>query len=390
LKILHVTGDWKWTGPAGPMLELLLEQRRSGSSVDLACPEPEPSASTSLLQCAEAAGVTPVLTLTRGRGVSPWRDREDARRLAQLVSKRDFEIVHTWHTRDHVLAIRALGGRRRRRLTRVVRSYRNAESIRAWPWNRWLFGPGTDALLCVSPETADLNASIRRGRPVRGEFGAVDLARFAPLPRDTAVRRSLDLQEEDLVIGIVARVQHKRRFDLLLAAMQRLVTRQPRARLLVIGRGTHLDEVGRMAAQKLGIADRVRFAGYLGAAYADALRAANIFTFLVPGSDGSCRALLEAAACGLPAVVTRRGSLAEIVVDGETGLVVDENPESLADAWRRLLEEPTLVSQMGAAARIRAERLFAPAHFADTVAALYADAASGPISRYPRSQRTPM
>ncbi len=375
MKILHVTADWKWTGPAGPMLELLLAQRDRGWSVDLACPEPEPNASTSLWQRARAAGVTPSLALSRGRGVSPWRDRVDAGRLAQLVSQRDFEIVHTWHTRDHVLAIRALGDRRRQRLTRVVRSYRNAESIRAWPWNRWLFGPGTDALLCVSPNTADINASIRRGRPVRGEFGAVDLLHFTPRPQQQqqSVRKSLDLGEDDLVIGIVARVQRKRRFDLLLAAMQRLAAIQPRARLLIIGRGTYLNEVARVTAQKLGIIDRVRFAGYLGAEYADVLRAADIFTFLVPGSDGTCRALLEAAACGLPAVVTRRGSLAEIVVDGETGLVVDEDPESLASAWGRLLDEPALASQMGAAARMRAESTFAPGHLADTVAELYAD-----------------
>jgi glycosyltransferase involved in cell wall biosynthesis len=390
LKILHITGDWKWTGPAGPMLELLLAQRARGCTVDLACPEPEPNASTSLSERARAVGVTPVLTLSRGRGVSPWRDRVDARRLAQLVSQRDFEIVHAWHTRDHMLAVRALGDRRRERSTRVVRSYRNAELIRGWPWNRWLFGPATDGLLCVSPRTADANASIRQGRPVRGGFGAVDLMHFAPRspalslrppnqsvrPPGRSVRESLNLEEDDLVIGIVARVQRKRRFDLLLAAMQRLVAELPRARLLIIGRGTHLDEVARRPAQQLGIADRVRFAGYRGADYADVLRVADIFTFLVPGSDGTCRALLEAAACGLPAVVTRRGALDEIVVDKESGLVVDEDPASLADAWRRLLTDPVLVSQMGAAARSRAERTFAPAHFADTVAALYADPAS--------------
>ncbi|MGE4609720.1 MAG: glycosyltransferase, partial [Myxococcota bacterium] len=351
-------------------------QRARGCSVDLACPEAEPDASTSLSEQARAAGVTPVLTLSRGRGVSLWRDRVDAGRLTELVSQRDIEIVHTWHTRDHVLAVRALGDRRRRRLTRVVRSYRNADSIRAWPWNRWLFGPGTDALLCVSPKSAEINASIRRGRPLRGEFGAVDLTRFTPRPRDSNVRKSLDLREEDFVIGIVARVQRKRRFDLLLAAMQRLAAQQPRARLLIIGRGTHLNEVARVTAHKLGIVDRVRFAGYLGADYADALRVADIFTFLVPGSDGTCRALLEAAACGLPAVVTRRGSLAEIVIDGETGLVVDEDPDSLADAWGRLLGDPALAAQMGAAARSRAERTFAPAHFAERVAALYADPSS--------------
>jgi len=381
LKILHITGDWKWTGPAAPMLELLLAQRARGFEADLACPEPERDASTSLSQRARAAGVEPVLALSRGRGVSPWRDGADVRRLENLVGERDYRIVHAWHTRDHVLALRALAEHRRHRSTRVVRSYRNAESIRHWPWNRWLFGPGTDALLCVSPRTATANASLRRGRPLCGAFGAVDLERFAPRPPDPAIRDSLDLKDGDRVIGIVARIQRTRRFDLLLEAMRRLAAREPRARLLVIGRGTHADAVARKPAARLGIADRVRFAGYLDADYADALRLCDVFTLLVPGSDGTCRALLEAAACGLPSVVTRRGSLAEIVVDGETGLVVDEHPEALADAWERLLRDRSRAVQMGAAARVRAEKWFAPGHFADEVAALYGAVSSGSTSR---------
>ena len=52
------------------------------------------------------------------------------------------------------------------------------------------------------------------------------------------------------------------------------------------------------------------FAGYRDRDYVDVLRAADVFTLLVPGSDGTCRALLEATACGLPAVTTRRGALA--------------------------------------------------------------------------------
>ena len=106
----------------------------------------------------------------------------------------------------------------------------------------------------------------------------------------------------------------------------------------MIGRGTHLEETARRPAARLGLSERVIFAGYRSADYPDVLRASDVFTMLVPGSDGSCRALLEAAACGLPAVTTGLGSLPEIVVHGETGLVVAADPAPLAAAWRSLLE----------------------------------------------------
>jgi glycosyltransferase involved in cell wall biosynthesis len=353
------------------MLQLLLAQRARGCSAELACPEDPSGRSDSLPQQARAAGVEPVLELARARGAIWWRDSEDARRLAALLRERRFDVVHTWHTRDHVIAVRATAESRRRGETRLVRSHRGAESIARLPWNRWLFGRATDGLLCVSPLAAARNAPLRRGRPVLGVLGAVDLGRFAPAPPDPAVRAALGLAPEHRVICIASRVQRHRRFDLLLAAMARLARALPEARLLVMGRGTHLESAARRPAARLGIADRVVFAGYRTADYADVLRASDVFTLLAPGTDGSCRALLEATACGLPAVTTPFGTLPEIVVHGETGLVVAAEAGRLAAAWHSLLADVELRRMYGAAARRRAERCFSPARLAEQVEGLY-------------------
>jgi glycosyltransferase involved in cell wall biosynthesis len=371
VRILHVTSDWKWTGPAAPMLELLLAQRARGCTVELACPEDPDGRPDSLPHKAREAGVEPVLELSRARGAIWWRDSADAERLGALLARRPFDVVHAWHTRDHVIAVRATAASRRRGATRLVRSHRSADSIPALPWNRWLFGRATDGLLCVSPGAAARNARLRRGRPVLGALGAVDLERFSPRAADPAVRAGLRLAPEHHVIGIAARVQRHRRFDLLLAAMARLAPRLPSARLLVVGRGTHLDATARRPAARLGLSERVIFSGYRGADYPDVLRASDLFTMLVPGSDGSCRALLEAAACGIPAVTTDLGTLPEIVVAGETGLVVPPDPERLAEAWHRLLADEPLRRRFGAAARGRAEKSFSPARLAEQVEQLY-------------------
>lgn len=372
MRILQLTSDSKWTGPAEPMVRLAVALRARGHEVRLVCPPPHSELNRSVGEEAAKEGIAPSYELeaTRGRGGFQLGDRAEVARLRRFLADDAIDLVHTWHTRDHVLALRATRGSR----VRVVRSWRKGELIPAWPWNRWLFGQRTAGLLCVSPGTAARNAALRGGGPIRGIFGAVDLERFRPRASEPSIREGLGLAASHRVVGIVARVQSHRRFDLLLEGAQRLFARDPEARLLLVGRGTRRAELAEEPARRLGIAERVCFAGYRNEDYAAVLRAIDVFTFLVPGSDGTCRALLEAQACGLPAVTTRRGALPEIVADGETGSVVDESPEALATAWQAILGDADARARMGAAARRRAEAHFAPERLAEEVIELYREA----------------
>jgi glycosyltransferase involved in cell wall biosynthesis len=380
VNVLQITSDWKWTGPAEPMLRLALALRGRGHEVALAAPPPPPGHGRSLVEEAAAASLAPALLLGRARGLRPLRDRGDVRALRELLSARKIDVVHAWHTRDHLLALRAAGPRRRDGVTALVRSWRRFEAPAATPWARFVLGPGADSVVAVSPRSADGLRRLRGGRAVAGIFGAVDPDRFhaaAPDADGAAIARTRDalgLPPDALVVGIVARLQAHRRFDLLLAAAQRCFAAEPRARLLVVGRGTRRAEIAEEPAKALGIADRVVFAGYRRADYAAVLRAIDVFTFLVPGSDGTCRALLEAQACGVPAVTSRRGALPEIVEHERTGLVVDEDPDALAASWLALLRDPPRRRALGAAAASRAARLFAPSRFAGEMEAVYAEA----------------
>jgi len=354
------------------MVELAAAQRQAGHEVDLVSAPAPRSMQPSLRERAAEAGFESLVELRRARGWNPWRDRRDTAALRRLVVERRYDVVHTWHTRDHLLGLRAVAGRRRGpERTALVRSYKLAEPIPPLPWNRWLFGPASDGLLCVSRAAAEANRRLRGGRPVGWSFGAIDLERFRP-GAGAAGRAALGLEPGHRVIGIVARAQRHRRFDLLLEAFARLVAERPEARLVVVGRGTHFEETAVEPARRLGLDESVVFAGYRTEDYVDVLRAFDVFSFLVPGSDGGCRALLEAHACGLPAVTTRRGALPEIVAEGETGLLVDEEPEALAGAWRALLGDDARREKLARAARVRAENEFSRARLVERVDALYA------------------
>ena len=148
--------------------------------------------------------------------------------------------------------------------------------------------------------------------------------------------------------------------------------------MVVVGRGTNEELVGRRPVADLGLDDVVTFAGYLrGADYASAVDAFDAQLLLVPGSDPTCRALREGMALGVPSLATKRGLLPDIVDDGVTGLLVDEEPDDLVAAMARLAGDATTRRQMGEAARARAADRYA----AGAVAARLEQALDAALSR---------
>jgi glycosyltransferase involved in cell wall biosynthesis len=167
-------------------------------------------------------------------------------------------------------------------------------------------------------------------------------------------------------------VQTHRRFEILLEALQQLARRRPELRLVVIGRGTRIDELLLSPVRARGLSAALVAPGYLsGDDYPAALCALDACLYLVPGSDGTCRALREQMACGLPAVVTPRPPLPEIVEEGVSGLVVEESARGLEQGLERLLADAALRERMRQGARASAERRFDLRRQADAVTAFY-------------------
>jgi len=172
------------------------------------------------------------------------------------------------------------------------------------------------------------------------------------------MRQWLNLSPADYVVGIVARVQGHRRFNVLVEAAAAVMRVLPDFRLVIVGRGTDFDRILTRPARRAGVDRIARFPGYLtGDDYAGCLHALDAKVFLVPGSDGSCRAVREAMAMGVPVIAANRGMLPEIVADGVTGRIVRDVPGSLAKAIIEL-HDPLLRAMMAAAARDRARREF--------------------------------
>jgi len=129
-------------------------------------------------------------------------------------------------------------------------------------------------------------------------------------------------------------------------------------------------------AADLGIGDRVRFLGFRSDV-ADVLRAADLV--VLPSLDeGLPLALLEAMACAKPVIATPVGGVPEAVIDEVTGVLVPPNePERLASAVLRVLNDRHLSLRMGNAGRGRVQAQFSVPRLVAAVEALYTEVLSG-------------
>ena len=150
----------------------------------------------------------------------------------------------------------------------------------------------------------------------------------------------------------------------LLHAFASVCRNHPQLRLDLVGEGPDHAAL-RALVRSLGLDDRVRFRGVLSSEQVRAeMAACDVFVLAArPHSsgrmDGIPVALMEAMATGAPTVSTRLSGIPELVVDGVTGLLVDPGDRGgLANALRRLVEDPELRARLAVAARAHVEQRF--------------------------------
>jgi glycosyltransferase involved in cell wall biosynthesis len=158
------------------------------------------------------------------------------------------------------------------------------------------------------------------------------------------------------VIGVVSRLSGEKNIELAVRSFARVLKTVPEASLSIFGEGRLRGDLERLA-EKLGVADRVVFRGYVEdkASLYGGLR-----VLAVPSLRESFGiAALEAMGCGVPVVATSVGGLPEVVADGETGIIVPDGDEAaFAEALCKLLTDRDLAERLGAAGRERAARQF--------------------------------
>jgi glycosyltransferase involved in cell wall biosynthesis len=297
----------------------------------------------------------PRLRLTSLR--RPIRPTSDAKAIVSLVSvARNYrpDVIHTHLSKAGMLGRLAgmLAYPRARRVHtfhgNLFGQYFGAEATNAIIVAERFLGHRTHLILALSDVQRSELLAHRVAPPDRITIVplGLDFARFGRIDRPEA-RRRLGIPQAQSVIVTASRMVPIKRLDRLIDAFG-VVRRSHPAHLYLIGDGTDRPAV-EARVREAGLDQEVSFIGWVDEV-ADWYAAADVVA-LTSDREGTPLALIEAAAAARPVVATDVGGVRDVVVDGQTGFVVDaDDIAAFADRVARLLADPRLAEQLGAAA----------------------------------------
>jgi len=309
--------------------------------------------------------------------IGPATDLAALRRLTALLRARRFDVVHT-----HTAKAGAVGrlAARRAGVGRIVHTYHGfpfhefQSPVRrgAYVALERRLGRITDLALAVGSGVAV--EAVRRGLipPDRIRTIGVAVDQPSPLAADPVARRrarrALGLPPDVIVVGAVGRLAYQKAPEDFLAALRAL--RRPGVVGVWVGGGELAGRMARLAAAQPQVP--VLFTGERDDVPA-LLPAFDVFT-LPSRYEGLPTVVVEAMLSGVPVAATAVNAVGDLVVPGETGLLVPpRRPDLLAAAVRCLLDSPADAARMAAAARARLGARYGVPALRDALTAAYAN-----------------
>ena len=239
--------------------------------------------------------------------------------------------------------------------------------------------------------SATQQAEVLRLRLCRPEqsvvvVNGVDLDELERLTLQAPIRReSLGLAADDLVVGCISRFDPVKRIELLVETVQRLMTQLPRLVLVLVGGGGDEERIRRLV-RETNLQDRVIFTGFVE----DPARVYPAFDLYVAASrkEGLPLSLVEAMAARLPIVASDVPGHRDVVIHGDTGLLVPSGDSAaMAAAIIALAADPARRKIMGEAGRRRAHAEFRLRSMVEATAQVYRLAAASAHRSRTRSER---
>ena len=371
MKLLHLFSNWRWTGPAEPATNLVSALHRADWDVTFSFGKERRTVKNGILHNAEQRGIPirPGLLLQKHSNLV--YDYFDSRRLRSWLRNDHFNIVHAHLRNAHVITAMAIRPIEKKPL--IVRTcyegdgpfgLREAVLLRRY----------TDGLIVVSDRARRtvIDKTGFQADRIWPVHTPIDMDRFNPDRGLGDRREEFGIDPDAFVVGIIARIQWRRRYHIFLEAIDRARQKLRNIRAVIVGRGTNMKPIALDPIKKMKLNDIIMLPGYqTGDDFVRTIASMDVNIFLVPGTDGSCRAVREAMAMGVPIIASRRGMLPELVGNDERGLVIEDTPQNLANAIIALANDRKRRISFGQHARRFAMQHFPLDRQADIVGGIY-------------------
>lgn len=328
---------------------------------------------TFLEQALRELGITTTTLPALGNSLNPLRLIASVRSLLAHLRTERVDLIHA-HSAVAGVVARLVGKIRQIPIVYTVHGFgfkpQAAKRVRLHAWlAEAVLAAWTTRMVCVSQYEKTLAGRL-----------PMDPNRASVIPNAMAdvVWRS-EQHVEGPSIAMVARMAPPKRHDLLLQALARMAERALHPTVRMMGDGP-LRTTHEQQARSLGLT-HVQFSGDVHHV-AEALARHQIFV-LLSDHEGLPISLIEAMRAGMAIVASRLPGVEELLVDGESALLVGNTPLEVAQALERLLTDPALRQRLAQAARQRYESRHRPEAMAAQVLQVYEEAPLLPVATWP-------
>ncbi|GAA2596095.1 glycosyltransferase [Actinomadura fulvescens] len=333
---------------------------------------------------AHAAGMEIVQVRPLVPQISPRDDLAALRTLTHVLAEGRYDVVHTHSAKGGVIGRVAAA---RAGVPRIVHTWHGFpfNEFQSWARRRAYIAlervaaKHTDAFLAIGSET--ITTALRLGlttpERVRLSWPAVDTSAYATVPGSRAqARRRLDLPLGVKVVGSVGRLTFQKGPEIFVRALADL---PDDVFGLWVGGGPMAGELAGLTA-KLGVGDRMRWLGHRDDV-ADVLPAFDLMAMASRWEGLPC-VLVEAISAGIPLIATAVPSNQDLVLAGETGLLVPpQDTAQLARAIAHLLDNPATAARMAERARDRVGDWFSPQYLGGVLDDTYRGSSERPYRK---------
>jgi len=359
LAILHTEASLGWGGQERRILVEALAMRQRGHRPAFAC---DPRGEL----CRRARQQNfPVTPLTYGG----WRNLGAWVRLRRLLGEGAVDILNTHSSVDSWVG--TLAWRSLRAQPLLVRTRHLSTRVRDnWP-TRWLYQTPA-AIITTGQVTKDLLME-RLGVPARRIFSiptGVEMTEFVPREKSRELLAQLQIPDDAFIFGSVAVLRSWKGHLYLLQAFHELIQGGGRAFLVLVGEGPYRVVIEEKIAQ-LGLQHWVRLVGFRDHV-APWFALMDVMVLASYANEGVPQSLLQALAMARPVIGTTVGGIPEVIVEGETGLLVPpREARLLAQAMGQLMADPENREELGRRGRELVVERFTMDKMAAEIEAVY-------------------
>lgn len=352
-------------------------------SVDLAVGENNEPAMMEKIRISDRVTLLTVTGLRRDP--SPASELTALRQIRRLIREGNYAIVHTHGAKAGILGRLAAKKEGVPIIINGIHGITFSEEMgrlsrTIYRWIERYVARFTTHFVSVGHDIMNKYLEARIGEPEEYTVihSGMELSRFQeagtlPPAQIVAVREELGIPPEATVVAKISRLEKRKGYPYFLRAAQRVCQscspQQSGVYFLIVGDGPEMEPMQALA-RELGIADQVIFTGYR--TDVERMFAAADIVALTSLWEGLPRVLVQAAAVGRPIVTFNCDGAWEIVEEGTTGYIVGmRDEESFARRLERLVADPELRRNMGAAARAKVDESWSREAMARSIEELY-------------------